>query len=91
MNLMHPLRLAAFAIDQQGGNPAGVVIADHHPTVAEMRQIAADVGYSETVFATGTDGAFVIFRRKAKSLFAVMPPSPWGLPWLIGSATASLI
>jgi len=51
MNLMHPLRLAAFAIDQQGGNPAGVVIADHHPTVAEMHQIAADVGYSETVFA----------------------------------------
>lgn len=48
---MEPLRLAAFAIDQQGGNPAGVVIADHHPSEAEMRKIAADVGYSETVFA----------------------------------------
>ena len=45
------LRIAAFAADGRGGNPAGVVIADTHPDEAEMRRIAAEVGYSETAFA----------------------------------------
>ena len=48
---MDIIRIAAFSEGDQGGNPAGVVIAEKHPAEAEMRQIAADVGYSETVFA----------------------------------------
>jgi PhzF family phenazine biosynthesis protein len=45
------LRIAAFAADGRGGNPAGVVIADKHPDEDDMRRIAAEVGYSETAFA----------------------------------------
>lgn len=44
-------RIAAFTLDGQGGNPAGVVLADHLPTAADMQAAAARVGYSETVFA----------------------------------------
>jgi PhzF family phenazine biosynthesis protein len=44
-------RLAAFSDGDQGGNPAGVVIADQLPEAAQMQRIAAEVGYSETVFA----------------------------------------
>jgi len=46
------LRIAAFADGDAGGNPAGVLIADVLPEAAVMRRIAADVGFSETVFAT---------------------------------------
>jgi PhzF family phenazine biosynthesis protein len=45
------LRIAAFSEDGVGGNPAGVLIADKMPEVSDMQLIAADVGYSETVFA----------------------------------------
>ena len=45
-------RLAAFSDGPVGGNPAGVVLADAMPSVAAMQSIAADVGYSETAFAT---------------------------------------
>ncbi|ATA18374.1 PhzF family phenazine biosynthesis protein [Gibbsiella quercinecans] len=45
------LRIAAFSEGQTGGNPAGVLIAEQLPDPAEMQRIAADVGYSETVFA----------------------------------------
>jgi PhzF family phenazine biosynthesis protein len=44
-------RLAAFSDGDQGGNPAGVVIAEQLPEAAQMQRIAAGVGYSETVFA----------------------------------------
>ncbi|HKR26805.1 MAG TPA: PhzF family phenazine biosynthesis protein [Acidobacteriaceae bacterium] len=44
-------RIAAFADGQRGGNPAGVVIGDSLPEPAEMQAVAAEVGYSETVFA----------------------------------------
>ena len=44
-------RLSAFADGLQGGNPAGIVIADALPDPARMQAIAAEVGYSETVFA----------------------------------------
>ncbi|MBJ7521042.1 MAG: PhzF family phenazine biosynthesis protein [Solirubrobacteraceae bacterium] len=47
-------RLSAFTDDGRGGNPAGVLIADAHPAAAEMQQIAADVGYSETAFVAPT-------------------------------------
>lgn len=48
---MQLLRLAAFADGDEGGNPAGVWLGDSLPTAAEMRKIAAEVGFSETVFA----------------------------------------
>lgn len=48
-------RLAAFSDGALGGNPAGVVIADAFPDDAVMQHIAAEVGYSETVFAVLAD------------------------------------
>lgn len=47
----HVDRIAAFSDGPQGGNPAGVVIADQMPAADEMQRIAAEVGYSETAFA----------------------------------------
>jgi PhzF family phenazine biosynthesis protein len=44
-------RIAAFSDGDSGGNPAGVVIAETLPAEAEMRRIAAAVGFSETAFA----------------------------------------
>ena len=48
MKLQH---IAAFSGGSDGGNPAGVVICDDLPTPEVMKKVAADVGYSETVFA----------------------------------------
>ena len=48
MKLQH---IAAFSSGSNGGNPAGVVICDDLPTSEVMKRVAADVGYSETVFA----------------------------------------
>lgn len=48
---MSILRIAAFADADQGGNPAGVMIANSHPDGADMQRLAAEVGYSETAFA----------------------------------------
>lgn len=45
------LRIAAFSDGDRGGNPAGVLITEFHPDSAEMRRIAAGLGYSETAFA----------------------------------------
>jgi PhzF family phenazine biosynthesis protein len=45
------LRIAAFADGAAGGNPAGVWLGDALPSSAAMQRIAAEVGYSETVFA----------------------------------------
>lgn len=44
-------RLAAFSDGDRGGNPAGVVIGERLAEAAEMQRIAAELGYSETVFA----------------------------------------
>lgn len=49
-------RLAAFACGETGGNPAGVVLCDSLPDAATMQAIAAEVGYSETVFAAPESG-----------------------------------
>lgn len=46
------LRLAAFARDGAGGNPAGVVLDARAMTEQQMLAVAARVGYSETVFVT---------------------------------------
>ena len=48
MNLQH---IAAFSTGQHGGNPAGVVICEQLPQTSVMQKVAAQVGYSETVFA----------------------------------------
>jgi PhzF family phenazine biosynthesis protein len=55
---MNVQKIAAFADGDTGGNPAGVLIAEQHPSEAEMRQIAADVGFSETAFAAPMAEAF---------------------------------
>ncbi|EIG57791.1 PhzF family phenazine biosynthesis protein [Bradyrhizobium sp. WSM1253] len=44
-------RIAAFSQGENGGNPAGVVLCDALPPADRMLAIAAEVGYSETVFA----------------------------------------
>ena len=48
---MDVLRIAAFSDGDNGGNPAGVLIADVLPDAAKMQSVAAEVGYSETAFA----------------------------------------
>jgi PhzF family phenazine biosynthesis protein len=52
---MNVQRLAAFSDGNAGGNPAGVVVANAMPSVADMQRIAAEVGYSETAFAIKLD------------------------------------
>jgi PhzF family phenazine biosynthesis protein len=51
------LRLAAFAAEPGGGNPAGVVLDASSLTEAEMRRIAAEVGYAETAFVVDASRA----------------------------------
>ncbi len=48
---MSILKIAAFADGDTGGNPAGVKIMNAFPDDAQMQRIAAEVGFSETVFA----------------------------------------
>ncbi len=48
---MEVQRWAAFTYGDQGGNPAGVVLYDELPAPQRMQAIAAEIGYSETVFA----------------------------------------
>lgn len=49
---MNIQKLSAFTRHGQGGNPAGVLIADSLPNAAMMQSVAAELGYSETVFAS---------------------------------------
>jgi len=51
---MTVLRISAFSDGDEGGNPAGVMIADALPDPKEMQEIAAEVGFSETAFAART-------------------------------------
>ena len=51
---MNVLKIAAFSDGETGGNPAGVVIGDALPDAARMQAVAAEVGFSETVFAART-------------------------------------
>ena len=48
---MNIQRIAAFTENSAGGNPAGVVLCEALPDNKTMQEIAAGVGYSETVFA----------------------------------------
>ncbi len=45
-------RIAAFSNGSSGGNPAGVVLCETMPTPDIMQNLAAQIGYSETAFAT---------------------------------------
>jgi PhzF family phenazine biosynthesis protein len=47
---MAVLRIAAFSYNNEGGNPAGVVIGNEMPTEKEMLETARQIGYSETAF-----------------------------------------
>jgi PhzF family phenazine biosynthesis protein len=49
------LRYVAFSDRTDGGNPAGVVLDASGLSGERMREIAAEVGYSETAFLTGDD------------------------------------
>jgi PhzF family phenazine biosynthesis protein len=51
------LRYAAFSPDPRGGNPAGVVLDATGATDGEMLAVAAEVGFSETVFLVARDDA----------------------------------
>jgi PhzF family phenazine biosynthesis protein len=55
---MDVLRIAAFSDGETGGNPAGVLIADALPDASDMQRIAAQVGFSETAFATKASGSW---------------------------------
>jgi PhzF family phenazine biosynthesis protein len=56
--MMEIQRIAAFTRDDEGGNPAGVVLCDVLPGADRMQTIAAEVGYSETVFAAPSGGGY---------------------------------
>lgn len=47
---MDLLKIAAFANNGKGGNPAGVVIGAEMPSEQQMQEVAKQVGYSETAF-----------------------------------------
>ena len=51
------LRYAAFDVDGEGGNPAGVVLDARGMDDTRMQQIAAGLGYSETAFLFNDEGA----------------------------------
>jgi len=48
--MVEVLRYAAFTLDGQGGNPAGLVLDATGLDEAEMQRIAAELDYSETAF-----------------------------------------
>ncbi|MEM7379069.1 MAG: PhzF family phenazine biosynthesis protein [Pseudomonadota bacterium] len=49
---MSVLEISAFSDGARGGNPAGVWLGDALPPAERMQAIAAEVGHSETVFAS---------------------------------------
>jgi len=68
------LRLAAFALDPTGGNPAGVWIGDTLPRPDEMLAIARRVGDSETAFlAPDGSGRERAYRVRYFSVAAEVP------------------
>lgn len=69
--VMNVRKIAAFSADALGGNPAGVVVADALPAVEEMQSVAADVGFSETVFSAPTGRGWRVryFSPKAENPF----------------------
>ena len=78
------LRLSAFALRGEGGNPAGVVLDARALGEHDMLAVAADVGYSETVFVM--DGPPVADRRR----YTVRYFSPLAEVPFCGHATVAL-
>jgi PhzF family phenazine biosynthesis protein len=68
------LRYAAFTVDGQGGNPAGLV-----GDAARMQAMAADIGYSQT--------AFLVPRPAEANVYDVRYFSPEGEVPFCGHAT----
>jgi PhzF family phenazine biosynthesis protein len=73
------LRYAAFAVDGQGGNPAGLVLDAKGLDATRMQAIAADVGFSET--------AFLVPRPAESNVYDVRYFSPKGEVPFCGHAT----
>lgn len=57
-------RIAAFSHDGKGRNPAGVVLLDAAVPDADMARGAAEVGYSETVFAVRNGDSTLDWRAR---------------------------
>lgn len=55
---MNILKIAAFSHNNEGGNPAGIVLSDEMPSEDAMLRVAAEVGYSETAFLTPVEGGW---------------------------------
>lgn len=55
---MNIQKIAAFCDGETGGNPAGVVVCQPLPEPGLMQAVAAEVGYSETAFATPIEGGW---------------------------------
>jgi len=55
---MNILKIAAFSHNDEGGNPAGVVLGNDMPSDDEMLRVAEEVGYSETAFLAPTEGGW---------------------------------
>lgn len=88
-------KIAAFTEDGSGGNPAGVVLADKPLGADIMQRVAAEVGYSETAFASpeGDLWATRYFSPEGEVPFCGMPPSHWARFWplnMVQGATGSL-
>ena len=68
---MNVERIAAFCVGETGGNPAGVVVCEVLPPDETMQQVAACVGYSETVFAApvGANWAVRYFAPESEIAF----------------------
>ena len=69
------LRYTAFTDDPAGGNPAGVVLDASELCDARMQEIAAELGYSETAFATAReDGSFDVRYFSPEAEVPVLRP-----------------
>ena len=64
-------RWAAFSNDPAGGNPAGVVLGADALDDERMQRIAAEVGYAETAFVTGSG------RRRGIRYFSPVAEVPF--------------
>ncbi|HEV2640312.1 MAG TPA: PhzF family phenazine biosynthesis isomerase [Actinocrinis sp.] len=71
------LRYAAFTLDPAGGNPAGVVPDAAALDDAAMQRIAAEVGYSETVFLRAQPSAEPGVRAFGARYFSPLAEVPF--------------
>ncbi|MFH7444986.1 PhzF family phenazine biosynthesis protein, partial [Pseudomonas syringae pv. tagetis] len=80
------LKLAAFTDGDRGGNPAGDRIGNALPDDADMQQIAADIGFSESAFAAPVEDGW---RVRYFSPLAELPFCGHAT-FALGAAVASL-